>query len=397
VSGRTNGAPTHPSGDAQARVATIVNTHGPALLRVAQRVSLCTDDAQDAVQRALEIYWRRVETLDPSTEAAWLRVVVRNEALAVRKLRVESVTHEDIDLDGQVSDSRSVEDRVESAERVQRSAEALRHLKQDEATALLLKAEGHSYEEISERLDWSRTKVNRAITEGRARFFKAFHGIESGEQCEQFAPMLAELAGGEASSEQLLALRPHLRHCRACRATVRHLHTSRLKRVAALLPVPAFLRPAHLKTELYSLFGRTDPSLAAFGSSSGRGFGTAALIGLCIGGAGAGGYCVATGKLPDPVALVQPDTRAERPAAERAAVPAVAPPSTRPESTPTPRAAKRGSRPARAKSAVRRPRRKRPQNSEFAFETRSAPPSPTPAPAVSPNQPTSSAEFDFEQ
>ena len=43
-----------PEGDAQARVAAMVNTHGPALLRVAQRLSLCSDDANDALQRALD-------------------------------------------------------------------------------------------------------------------------------------------------------------------------------------------------------------------------------------------------------------------------------------------------------------------------------------------------------
>jgi hypothetical protein len=44
-------------------------------MRVALHWSLCRDDALDAYQRALEIYVRRLESLDPATEVAWLKVV----------------------------------------------------------------------------------------------------------------------------------------------------------------------------------------------------------------------------------------------------------------------------------------------------------------------------------
>ena len=73
------------------RVAATVKRHGTALLRVAQRYSLCADDAHDALQRGLEIYLRRLDRVDPATEVAWLKVVVKHEAMAVRRLRSESV------------------------------------------------------------------------------------------------------------------------------------------------------------------------------------------------------------------------------------------------------------------------------------------------------------------
>ena len=47
------------------------------------------DDALDAYQRALEIFVRRVETVDPATEVAWLKVVIRHEAMAIRRARSE--------------------------------------------------------------------------------------------------------------------------------------------------------------------------------------------------------------------------------------------------------------------------------------------------------------------
>ena len=145
---------------AGARVAAVAARHERTLLRVARQASLCHDDALDAYQRALEIFVRRVDTVDPATELSWLKVVVRHEALAIRRARSESVAGEELDLDSFVpSTERSVEDKLAAEERVRRSAEALRALKPDEAKALLLKAHGLSYEEIGARCGWSYTNV----------------------------------------------------------------------------------------------------------------------------------------------------------------------------------------------------------------------------------------------
>ncbi len=233
-----------PDEDPERRIAAVVTGHSAQLLRVARASSLCTDDAQDALQRALEIYVRRLDTVEPATEIAWLKVVVRHEAMAIRRSRQDSVAGEEIDFDAQsAATQRDVEEHVAGSERVGRSAEALRALKPDEATALLLKAQGHSYEEIGARQGWTYTKVNRSITEGRRRFLKVYRGIEAGEECDRLAPALAALVDGTARAEQLLAIRPHLRHCSACRATVRDLHPSWRGRVAAWLPLPALLAP----------------------------------------------------------------------------------------------------------------------------------------------------------
>ena len=232
--------------DPQERVTTIVARHGDLLLRVARQFSLCADDAHDAVQRALEIYMRRVDSLDPATELAWMKVVVKHEALAVRRGRA-AVSGEEVDLDAVPAVAqRSVEERFESNERVERSAEIMRRLKRDEARALMLKAEGLSYNEIGERLGWTYTKVNRCITEGRRRFMRLYEELETGVECERLAPTLHALAQGTADSEALLELRPHLRNCAGCRATVRALHASHLRRlsafaVALVAPARAFV------------------------------------------------------------------------------------------------------------------------------------------------------------
>ena len=182
--------------------------HGPALLRVANQFSLCHDDALDAYQRALEIYLRRLDTVEAATEGAWLRVVVKHEAMAIRRARAQSVDHDDIDLDASAAAARDVEEQIAGGERVDRSVEALRALKPDEAKALMLKAHGLSYQEIGRRFGWTYTKVNRSITEGRKRFLKEFKGIEDGEACARYEEALSALADGRATSAQVVSIRP---------------------------------------------------------------------------------------------------------------------------------------------------------------------------------------------
>src|SRR5918995_5607241 len=194
--------------DPRSRVSAVAARHEKTLLHVARQFSLCHDDALDAYQRALEIFVRRVETVDPETEVAWLKVVVRHEAMAIRRSRMESVTGDELDLDAFVpAVERSVEDKIASEERVRRSAEALRALKPDEAKALMMKAHGLSYAEIGAQNGWSYTKVNRAVTEGRRHFISAYEGIESGAECERFEPIVQALSAGAATTAQVLQIR----------------------------------------------------------------------------------------------------------------------------------------------------------------------------------------------
>src|SRR4051794_34543888 len=230
--------------DPQERAARTVARHGELLSRVARAYSLCADDAQDAVQRALEIYMRRVESLDPATELAWLKVVVKHESLAVRRSRA-GVAGEELDLDAvPATAQRSVEERLESSERVERSAEVMRRLKRDEARALMLKAEGLSYNEIGERLGWTYTKVNRCITEGRRRFMKLYTELETGAGWARVGPVVAALAAGAAAPEAPLQPRPPPRHRAGRRAAGRALHTSRLRGLTAWTPIAALVAPA---------------------------------------------------------------------------------------------------------------------------------------------------------
>src|SRR4051794_22659679 len=78
-----------------------------------------------------------------------------------------------------------------------------------------------SYQEIAKQTGWTYTKVNRCLVEGRRAFVARVEGIESGAECERLEPLLSKLADGEASADDMATLRPHLRGCSSCRATLR--------------------------------------------------------------------------------------------------------------------------------------------------------------------------------
>jgi hypothetical protein len=78
--------------------------------------------------------------------------------------------------------------------------------------------------------------VNRCLAEGRKSFLARYAGIETGEECRRWAPVLSAMVDGEATAEQLMELRPHLRNCAGCRAALRELRGSNAP-LAALFPV----------------------------------------------------------------------------------------------------------------------------------------------------------------
>src|SRR6266545_389905 len=196
----------------------------PALLKLARRHSLCAADAEDAVQRALEIMLRRVGRIDPATALSWLRTVVKHEAMAVRSARLRLVGSAEVDMDArEAAHLPGPEERAAARERAHRSLAALATIKPAESRALLLQAAGRSYAEIGTETGWTRTKVNRALTEGRAAFHARLEALDAGAACAAVVPKLPTLAQGRAAADELIALRAHLRACAACRARLREL------------------------------------------------------------------------------------------------------------------------------------------------------------------------------
>jgi RNA polymerase sigma factor (sigma-70 family) len=144
-----------------------------SLRRTARRYSLCADDAEDAYQRAVEILLTRSPPADPRHLAAWMQVVTRREALAVRRSRERLLGPRADDagdpLERVACDRPGPHERLERRERVAGATRLLFELKPHERRALVLQGHGYSYAEICRLCGWTYTKVNRCLAEGRAR------------------------------------------------------------------------------------------------------------------------------------------------------------------------------------------------------------------------------------
>lgn len=304
--------------------------HEDVLRRTARRYSICADDADDALQRALEILLVKAPTNDPRELIRWTQTVVKHEALAIRRDRERilsgpaAATPEPGREDWVAllpSKADGPPERAERQEAIARSREALQALKPQELRALSLLAEGYSYKEIGEITGYSHTKINRSLAEGRERFRKLISRSEDGSRCEELRPLLSAFCDGEAGPEEAATLREHLRACAGCRATLR-AYRAAPGAAAALLPAAPLGR---------SLFERAHDALAGFagrfnGGGAGdsalsqvtaaggtRGAGMAALakvVALCVGTAGGAAACVATGVVPAPLELGGPQHRA---------------------------------------------------------------------------------------
>ncbi len=146
---------------------SLLDAHRASFRRTARRVSLCQDDADDALQRATVILLTKAPPSQGERLAGWMHVVTRREALAVRRERERL-------LGAEVGEALPwagpcPAERAERREGCRERARMLARLKQDERRALVLIGQGYSYREICELTGWTYTKVNRCLAEGRAR------------------------------------------------------------------------------------------------------------------------------------------------------------------------------------------------------------------------------------
>jgi RNA polymerase sigma factor (sigma-70 family) len=147
----------------------------PAFRRTARRFSLCVDDAEDAYQRAVEILLTKAPSRPSEDLVAWMQVVTRREALAVRRSRERLLglaipeAGDDDPLDRLQCERPGPAEHAEHRERAAAAARRLAILKPDERLAIGLQALGYSYAEICALCGWTYTKVNRCLAEGRTR------------------------------------------------------------------------------------------------------------------------------------------------------------------------------------------------------------------------------------
>ncbi len=304
--------PRAKSGDDATRKRVAVETYArneTTLRRTARRYSLCADDVEEALQRSLEILLGKAPSDDPLELVKWLQTVVKHEALAVRRERERDLARpaaasgEEDWVALLPAPASGPAEQVERREEIARSREALRALKPQELRALTLFGEGYSYAEIGEITNWSHTKINRCLAEGRERFRRLIAHSEAGGRCAELRPLLSSFCDGVASPDEVAGLREHLRACGHCRATLRAYRLAP-KAAAALAPFP--LHPSlweRAQEALHNLAGRFSgggetASQVATGGAGGGAVAFVKIAAVCIGTAGGAAACVAGGLVP---------------------------------------------------------------------------------------------------
>ncbi len=172
----------HVRADRARAAVELLDSHGAVLRRVARRHSLCREDADDALQRAAEILLTKAPSVDPGRLIAWMTVVTKHEAMAVRRGRERLLACLAPDapagratadpLETAAHDGPDPAERALRREQLAAARRALATLKANERLALVLQAQGYSYLEICELCGWTYTKVNRCLAEGRARLHR---------------------------------------------------------------------------------------------------------------------------------------------------------------------------------------------------------------------------------
>ena len=148
------------------------------LMRQARFHSYRHEDADDAMSDACVQFLRFYDGPAGDDALRWMLVVVKRCAWAIRRSTVARESRyrrsardrEDELVEAIIPDGRH--GTVELLERAEETAKILaliEELKPDERTALILFGLGCSYAEIRELRGWGKAKLNRCLTEGRAR------------------------------------------------------------------------------------------------------------------------------------------------------------------------------------------------------------------------------------
>jgi RNA polymerase sigma factor (sigma-70 family) len=110
--------------------------------------------------------------------------------------------------------------------------------------------EGLSYREIGERLGMSRPSVESTLFRARRRLSEEYSELTSGERCRRIQGIIATASAGTLGTRDQRRMARHVSYCQPCRRQARMagldasvlVHTPIRTKIAAFLPLPAFLR-----------------------------------------------------------------------------------------------------------------------------------------------------------
>ena len=210
--------------EARRRLCLAAMAGAPGLLRYAARFAPSLEDAEDAYQRGMEVALTKGPIGPLDDFIAWLHVVIRNEAitLARRRGREAPAGDEIVDaVDTSGAAAREPSAVAEWRERYRTLQDAMTSLNEAERVCLLLRTAGVSRAEIGSLTGYTDRKVERSIVHARKRLHAWHLDLASGERCEGLRDALERVADDEADARDRRAVSRHVRHCGACRATLR--------------------------------------------------------------------------------------------------------------------------------------------------------------------------------
>jgi RNA polymerase sigma factor (sigma-70 family) len=149
--------------------------HHRRLLAISTRNSPSVEDAEEALHDAFTLF---IDHFDPDGQAppvAWLTLTLKRRCWATYRhqrllpMQPLSPTLTPLQPSPETAAQRPLHELAEITHDAKRMRGAFKQLKPNERRALSMLALGYSYTEIAERTGWTYTKVNRCITEGRAR------------------------------------------------------------------------------------------------------------------------------------------------------------------------------------------------------------------------------------
>src|SRR6476469_274798 len=119
-----------------------------------------------------------------------------------------------------------------------------------DAILVMREREGLSYREIGERLGMSRPSVESTLFRARRRLTEEYAELTSGERCRRVQTIIAGAATGALGARDQKRMARHVSYCQPCRRQARLagldssvlVHTPVRAKIAAFLPLPAFLK-----------------------------------------------------------------------------------------------------------------------------------------------------------
>src|SRR3954454_25364448 len=216
--------------------------------------------AEDVAQDVFVSSLRRMrETERPIAFKPWVYEIAKNACIDQfrRSRRAEEVSYDAdeglgaADYGRLVSSDAMPEHELESKTNLDHLRGAFGGLSETHHEILVMRElEGLSYREIGERLGMSRPSVESTLFRARRRLTEEYDELVSGARCQRIQAIIAESAATVPGARDQRRLARHISHCQPCRRQARlagldipvTADRPMRQRIAALLPLPLFLR-----------------------------------------------------------------------------------------------------------------------------------------------------------